>query len=522
VSSPIALDRASSERLPVILIGCALIALLLFDFSSSLGFEIEEWSRDEYSYGYLSPFVALLIARHSLIRTRPVPKSSWVGFVVLFIAVVLQAVGDLTAVHLVVQYAFLIALFGLILTVAGSRVAALSIWALFYLVLAVPLPSFLYVALSTKMQLLSSTLGVDTLHLLGLSVFQEGNIIDLGGFKLQVAEACSGLRYLFPLVSFGYLAACLLDDSWWKRAILLISTTPITIVMNSLRIAAIGITVDKWGIAMAEGLLHGFEGWVVFLLCVAILMVEMSILVRIGHRGRIRFDYLSIGQGPNLGGPIRISAPMIAASLVLIVAAAGIGSGWLSARQEITPKRHDFAQFPLRLGTWTGRPDSLNNQQLDSLKLDDYVLIDFRSEKYSVPVNFYVAYYASQRKGESAHSPQTCIPGGGWEITELTQRPISGFDLNGSPLVVDRVIIQKGEIKQLVYYWFQQRGRIMTNEYVVKWNIMVDALRRDRTDGALVRLVTPISPDESEASADDRLKAMLASEWGILGDYIPN
>ena len=88
--------------------------------------------------------------------------------------------------------------------------------------------------------------------------------------------------------------------------------------------------------------------------------------------------------------------------------------------------------------------------------------------------------------------------------------------------MVDRVIIQKGEIKQLVYYWFQQRGQIMTNEYVVKWNIMVDALRRDRTDGALVRLVTPISPDESEASADDRLKAMLASEWGILGDYIPN
>jgi len=353
-------------------------------------------------------------------------------------------------------------------------------------------------------------------------VFQEGNIIDLGIYKLQVAEACSGLRYLFPLVSFGYLAACLLEDRWWKRIVLVVSTVPITILMNSLRIAVIGVTVDQWGVAMAEGLLHGFEGWAVFLVCVVILMAEMSLLVRIGRRGRVRYDYISFGRGPMLAHPPAPSPPMFASLVLLAAAAIGIGSGLLAERVEAVPARKEFAEFPRHLGEWEGRSDTLDSDQIDQLKLSDYVLIDYRSPSYSQPVNFYVAYYRSQRKGESAHSPQTCIPGGGWEINDLTQRRVEGFAIKDQPLIVNRALIQKGVVRQLVYYWFQQRGRIMTNEYDVKWKIMVDALNLDRTDGALVRLVTPISPVENDADADKRLVALLAAEWSLLGAYIPN
>jgi exosortase D (VPLPA-CTERM-specific) len=511
-----------SERLTGLLLVGVLVVLLCYDFSNSLGVEIDGWSREEYSYGYLSPFVALLMARHSLMRAQPAPTSSWGGIALILVAVVLQIVGDLTAVHLVVQYAFLLGLFGLVLAVAGVRTGLLAIWGIIYLALAIPLPAFLYITLSTKMQLWSSTLGVDVLRLLGQSVFQEGNIIDLGEYKLQVAEACSGLRYLFPLVSFGYLAACLLDDRWWKRILLVASTVPITIVMNSLRIAVIGVTVDQWGVSMAEGLLHGFEGWAVFLVCIVVLMAEMSVLVRIGHRGRIRYDYLTLGRGAMFSNGFAVSGPMIASLVLLVVAAVGIGSGMLSHRVEIAPQRKMLTDFPRHLGEWEGHAQALTTEELDSLKLDDYVLMDYRTPSGPMSVNFYVAYYASQRKGESAHSPQTCIPGGGWEINELTRKPIDGFSLAGHPLVVNRVVIQKGEVKQLVYYWFQQRGRIMTDEYDVKWKIMVDALERNRTDGALVRLVTAISPNEDDADADKRLVSLLSQEWKLLSDYVPN
>lgn len=519
---PLALANDHHERLPAYLLATILLVLLVYDFSSSLAAAVKGWVHEEYSYGYLSPLIAVLMARHRLIAARPRPEGAWSGVLVVLVAIALEAVGDLSAVNLVVEYAFVLALFGMAAAMAGLRVAVLLIWSLLFLALAIPLPDFLYVNLSTKMQLLSSTLGVDLLRLAGVSVFQEGNVIDLGGYKLQVAEACSGLRYLFPLVTFGYLAACLLQDAWWKRILLLVSTAPITIAMNSFRIAAIGFTVNVWGVRMAEGLLHGFEGWAVFLLCAAILLAEMSVLVQVGRRGRIRYDLVGLGRGPMFAGPVRISAPMVATAAMLAIAAIGIGSGQLSGRAEAMPPRASLALLPLRLGSWAGRTEPLSEDELESLKLDDYALVTYRSSDFAVPVNFYVAYYGSQRKGESAHSPQTCIPGGGWEITEMSQAAIPGFDLAGRPLTVNRVVIQKGQARQLVYYWFQQRGRLVTNEYVVKWDIMVDALRRNRTDGALVRMVTPILPTEPEAEVDRRLQALLGLLWTRLPDYVPN
>jgi EpsI family protein len=136
-------------------------------------------------------------------------------------------------------------------------------------------------------------------------------------------------------------------------------------------------------------------------------------------------------------------------------------------------------------------------------------------------VNFYVAYYASQRKGESAHSPRSCIPGGGWEIASLTQRDVDGVSVAGQPLRVNRVLIQKGDSKQVVYYWFQQRGRIITNEYLVKWYLFWDALTRNRTDGALVRLVASVGPGQNEQEADAQLSTFAASVSSPLEKYIP-
>jgi EpsI family protein len=137
-------------------------------------------------------------------------------------------------------------------------------------------------------------------------------------------------------------------------------------------------------------------------------------------------------------------------------------------------------------------------------------------------VNFYVAYYSSQRKGESAHSPRTCIPGGGWQIQEVTQREIDGVTGSGGPFNVNRVIIQKGDNRQLVYYWFQQRGRNITNEYLVKWYIFWDALTRNRTDGALVR-VTAFVPSSRDLAEVDRLLADFSrAAAGPLRDYVPD
>ncbi|MFX8824946.1 archaeosortase/exosortase family protein, partial [Acinetobacter baumannii] len=85
----------------------------------------------------------------------------------------------------------------------------------------------------------------------GISVFVEGNVIDLGSYQLQVADACSGLRYLFPLMTIGLIVAYLYRGAMWKRVVLFLSSVPITILMNSFRVGMIGVLVDRWGTSMA-------------------------------------------------------------------------------------------------------------------------------------------------------------------------------------------------------------------------------------------------------------------------------
>ncbi len=106
-----------------------------------------------------------------------------------------------------------------------------------------------------------------------MPVFLEGNIIDLGVYKLQVAEACSGLRYLFPILSFSYLFAILYRGPVWHKAVLLLSAAPLTVFMNSFRIGVIGVLVNQYGIEQAEGFLHFFEGWVIFIACISVLFL---------------------------------------------------------------------------------------------------------------------------------------------------------------------------------------------------------------------------------------------------------
>ena len=398
------------------------------------------------------------------------------------------------------------------------------IWVpLLLLVFMIPLPQFIYQGLSAELQLISSELGVAFIRLAAISVYLEGNVIDLGVYQLQVVEACSGLRYLFPLMTLSFIAAYIFRSSFWKRAVIFLSSIPITIFMNSFRIGMIGILVDQWGPGQAEGFLHYFEGWVIFMACIAILILEMWILAKIGSGKETLFDLFAIDfpepVSPDAEVRYRKITYTAIGSILLLVSATAISS-MLEERAEVIPQRDSFSGFPAELGDWAGHPDSLEPIILDVLKLDDYLMSNFL-DKEGQPINFYMAYYASQSKGESAHSPRTCIPGGGWVITKISREAIDGVTAGGAPLFVNRIIIQKGDARQLVYYWFQGRGRNITNEYMVKWYLFWDALTRNRTDGALVRLTTYMPPGEPDEAGDQRLREFTELAVQHLDAYIP-
>lgn len=503
-----------------------------FLFRDGLAAMAEAWETAEYSHGYLIPVIAILLALQQRDRLAAAAlRPSWSGVAVLCLGLFLFALGELATIYTVVQYAMLVTLLGLVVSGIGWRGAAI-LWApLLYLVFMIPLPNFLYVALSAKLQLVSSLLGVAVIRLAGISVFLEGNVIDLGIYKLQVAEACSGLRYLFPLLSFGFLVAYLYRGPFWQRALLFLSAIPITILMNSLRIGFIGVLVDGWGIGAAEGFMHLFEGWVVFVICLALLLGEAALLLRWGGpdlrlREAFAIDFrrpagaVSTGRVGHGDRPLQAGTPLLVG--LGLIALALVGSGLLQQRAEIVPERQSFLLFPMRIGEWEGTEAPLDLSVLGALKLDDYLNADYRSSISGNAVNLYVAYYASQRKGASAHSPRSCIPGGGWEIVDIEPIELDLAGPDNATVAANRVVIGRGLDRQVVYYWFQQRGRVLTNEYLVKWFILQDSLLRHRTDGAMVRLVTPLGPDEPEAAADARLLRFAHAIYPELPAYIPD
>lgn len=504
----------------------AVVAVLAyFTFREGLEHMVAKWNADEYSHGFMLPFVALFLVwqRASILRQMPF-TGSWWGVALVGFGVFTFVAGELGTIYTVVQYGFLITLGGVLLAFLGWRAFWVIVPAYVLLFFMVPLPNFLYENLSAELQLISSELGVWVIRLFGISVYLEGNVIDLGNYQLQVVDACSGLRYLFPLTALGFIAAVIFKGALWKKVVLFLSTVPITIFMNSFRIGVIGVLVEYWGIEMAEGFLHDFEGWVIFMACGAILVLEMWLLSRIGKDRRPLVDAFSI-EGP---APLPADAQkryrhvpksFLVASLVLLSGAAV--ASVLPSRAEVIPDRKEFLFFSTQLGGWSGEKTHMGQKYLETLKLDDYLLADF-DNPLGDSVNLYVAYYASQRKGASVHSPRTCLPGGGWQLKEFSQRTLEEVELAGQPLSVNRSLIQMGEQRQLVYYWFQQRGRLMTNEYLVKWFLFWDALTRNRTDGALVRLTTRLSAGEDPAAADERLINFARTTAGSLDPYIPD
>lgn len=522
----------TDRTLPVkilIVIFCIGLAALGYVFSDGLAFMVEKWERDEYSHGYMIPLVTLFLLYQNFPEIQSARlQPSWLGLLIVALGLVVGILGELSSIYTLVQYASLVCLGGLIIGVFGLQLFK-AVWLpLLYLVFMIPLPPFLYNNLSGQLQLISSVIGVEVTRLFGISVYLEGNVIDLGNYQLQVVEACSGLRYLFPLMSFGFLIAYLYRGPFWHKAILFLATIPITVLMNSFRIGVIGVTVEHWGIEAAEGFLHDFEGWVVFMACLAVLAVIAAFLHRFVKDGRpfidrINLDLPSIDWKQAANKPALQSAvPIVGVVSVLLVAVPLMA--YVENREEVVPQRQQFTQFPLIHKGWIGREDKMETKFLDALKLTDYALISYRNGSYGLPVNLYVAYYATQHKGASIHSPRTCLPGGGWRLTDFGQKELDSIAVsptNGSPLTVNRAIIKHGEAKQLVYYWFEQRGRNITNEYMAKWFIFWDSLTQKRTDGALVRVISQIPPNANIEDIEKSLQQFVADFRPVFPKYIP-
>jgi exosortase D (VPLPA-CTERM-specific) len=497
-------------------------------FIDGLDALLEAWSLPEYSHGPLIPILSGLLFLRQLKEYPPEPgpkRDRWLGVTVIFAAFAMGALGKLANISDVVAYATILWVGGILLVSFGWKTGRHFWPPVLHLVYMLPLPGVLYFKLNTWLQLVSSELGVFFLQLANVPVYLEGNIIDLGTLQLHVAEACSGLRYLFPILSFSYIFAVLYRGPMWHKAVLLISAAPITVLMNSVRIAIAGIIAQHYGTDWLEGFTHFFEGWVIFATCVAILF-GLAWLLLFLHPQKLRLtEALDLETDGLMTQAARIR--LVQPSAALITGAA-IGVAALLAFQAVpernaqTIQRDSFTVFPRSLGDWeqVGPNQRLEDRVARGLGADDYHSVFLGRNPGEPQVGLFMAWYEDQSQG-GVHSPEICLPGAGWEIAWLERSDIAAEMGTDTPFNINRAIIQRGDVRMMVYYWFQQGERRVAWDFAAKFFLLVDGITTGSTDGALVRLTTLIERDEDDAAAEARLQSVLDALMDPLPRFIP-
>ena len=204
---------------------------------------------------------------------------------------------------------------------------------------------------------------------------------------------------------------------------------------------------------------------------------------------------------------------------VTFLAAAGYVA--FAMEPELVPLREPLRNLTTQLGPWTGQEaPKLTDEVLAVLGVDEY-LNRYYVAAPAPPVSLYVGYYQSQREGDTIHSPMNCLPGAGWQPSE-TSRVDLEIPGRTSPGNANRVIIQKGLDRQYVLYWYQSHGRVVASEYWSKVLMVSDAIRWNRSDAALVRVVTPIDTAGGVNGAERRASEFVAVLFPELERSLPS
>lgn len=462
---------------------------------------------EDYSFALLLPLISAYICYLKVDQVRSLPwHPSWMGLAFIALGFFINMISDFLAVIFFSQFSFFVVLLGCVILIGGWQITRLLIFPIVILFFMVPPPSLLMQQITLPFQLISSQLAAFFLQALGIPVLRQGNIIDLGVRQLQVVDACSGLRYILSLVVLGVVFCYFYQRRLWKGAMLIIVVIPAAIIANAVRVSAMALFP-----ALQEGFWHGFSGWLIFLFCGGILVLVNG-LVNYLQPEKPAAEIKKPKNNEGLAVARVSLTPFLLAGLCLV-----IFSGLVLSRFSQTPSiplMQSFDNFPLKLGSWQGKRSFLDKAMEEKVGADDYFEANYTSPETGT-ISIWIAYFASQtrRLEGRIHSPLMCLKGGGWQFRESKIIEVE------PGLPVRYLLMEQSGVRQVVYFWYFQRGRWLASEYPARLYMGLDSMLKHRNDGALVRLITPAIPNEQEARR--RLDAFTQQLIPLLPQFIP-
>jgi exosortase len=255
-------------------LGALTVVLLAFAalYWGTLTELVGAWSDENFSHGYVIVPIALYFAweRRAKLAEEP-PRPSWTGLFIVVASVVLQVVGVLAAALFVCHLSILSTIAGVVVCLFGWRHLRILAFPIAFLVLMIPIPTIIFNQIAFPLQLLASRFGELGLNLVGVPVLREGNVITLSNTTLEVADACSGIRSLISLLTLAIVYGYLLERRTWARIAIAMASVPVAVATNGFRVAATGVAAHYIGPEVAQGVLHEFSGWLVFVVAFIIL-----------------------------------------------------------------------------------------------------------------------------------------------------------------------------------------------------------------------------------------------------------
>nr|WP_320016107.1 VPLPA-CTERM-specific exosortase XrtD [uncultured Desulfobacter sp.] len=475
------------------------------------------WDSGDNSYCYLVVpiFLYLCWEKKEAFRFGLFSWSAW-GILPAIGSILLLAAGELGSVETLLYTGIWGCVVSTIIMLYGWRRSWQLWFPLLILAFIVPLPPFVNQILTFKMKMTASTLSVEMLRALGVSVLQNGNIIDLGITKLQVVDACSGLRYIMSMFLMSLLIGHFFVTGWWRRVLLLVFVYPLSIAINAVRIFGTGLLTLNGYTFLTEGPFHDGAGLVAFLIAGALLLFFAKSLMKIGsvkQAGQTTDQFSDSGAAP--AGISKVI--VLSLGLSLLFAGSGFALQNLGSVLRI-PERPGFDSFPMEINGWQGKRQYLSKEILDSLWADDYVDAVFNRPGSGNTIMLLVPYYEYQGTRHTAHAPQSCLLGSGWD---MTRSGMTGVDVGERNINIGMMHLQKDNMHMLASYFFLQRGRVIVSPWMNKFYLLLDAVKRRRTDGALVRVEMLVPENTDIKTAEAQLKDFIRDLWPLLKKYVP-
>jgi exosortase len=244
---------------------------------------LQWWSNPDYGHGFFVPLLSFFILWRERERlTKSEVRPSNFGFVVMLGAVGLLLLGSLGAELFISRFSMLVLLTGMILFLAGWDTLRAVSFPLSYLIWMIPIPIIIYNQITFPLQLVASRLATAWLELVQVPVLRDGNVLVMSNYSLEVVEACSGIRSLMTLIALAVAYGYLVEPRRWVRYVLVLLMIPIAVVTNAIRIMGAGMLAHRYGPAAAEGFLHKFSGWVIFMSALLLMFLCHWILRPVG------------------------------------------------------------------------------------------------------------------------------------------------------------------------------------------------------------------------------------------------